>query len=110
MFFTANAITAQDAENVGLLNHIAPEDKLDEMLDEKILKPLRRNSILSVSAIKRQFRLLSRASSSISAESFERVNAWRERVYQGPDYPEGVKSFLEKRDPVYKGKAKDLDV
>lgn len=110
MFFTANAITAQDALNVGLLNHIAPEEKLDQLLEEKILNPLRRNSILSISAIKRQFRLLSRAASVVSAENFERVNAWREKVYRGPDFPEGVRSFLEKRTPVYTGRAKDLDV
>lgn len=110
MFFTANAITAQDALNVGLLNHIAPEDELDALLEEKILNPLRRNSILSISAIKRQFRILSRSMSLISAENFERVNAWRNRVYKGDDFKEGVRSFLEKRTPEYKGKAKDLDV
>jgi len=110
MFFTANAITAQDALNVGLLNHIAPEEELDKLLEEKILNPLRRNSIMSISAIKRQFRLLSRAASTISAENFERVNAWREKVYRGPDFPEGVKSFLEKRAPQYTGRAQDLDL
>lgn len=110
MFFTANPITAEDALNVGLLNHIAPADQLEALLEEKILTPLRRNSAMSVSAIKRQFRLLSRASSCISAENFERINAWREKVYRGPDYPEGVNSFIEKRNPAYKGKAKDLDV
>jgi len=110
MFFTANAITAQEALNVGLLNHIAPADQLDKLLEEKILAPLRRNSIMSISAIKRQFRLLSRAASTISAENFERANAWREKVYRGPDFPEGVRSFLEKRTPQYTGRAKDLDV
>jgi len=110
MFFTANPITAQDALNVGLINHIAPEEKLDELLENTILNPLRRNSILSISAIKRQFRILSRASSSVSAENFERANAWREKVYRGPDFKEGIQSFLEKRAPVYTGKAKDLDV
>ena len=71
--------------------------------------PLRRNSVLSISAIKRQFRILSQASTSITAEGFERINAYREKVYRGPDYPEGIKSFLEKRPPEYKGKASDLD-
>ena len=109
MFFTAQPITAQDANNVGFVNRVAPSDELEEMLNEKILMPLRRNSVLSISAIKRQFRILSQASTSITAEGFERINAYREKVYRGPDYPEGIKSFLEKRPPEYKGKASDLD-
>lgn len=109
MFFTATPITAQDANNVGFVNHVAPSDQLEAMLEERILNPLRRNSILSISAIKRQFRILSRENTAISSESFERINAYREKVYRGPDYPEGIKSFLEKRDPQYRGKAKDLD-
>lgn len=68
-----------------------------------------KHSILSVSAIKRQFRILSRASTVISAENFERINAYRSRVFKGDDYKEGIKSFLEKRPPQYKGKAADLD-
>lgn len=109
MFFTATPITAQDANNVGFVNHVAPAEELDKILEERILNPLRRNSILSVSAIKRQFRILSRENTVISSESFERINAYREKVYRGPDYPEGINSFLEKRTPQYKGKAKDLD-
>ena len=109
MFFTANAITAQDALNVGLINHIAPEAELDQLLEEKFLIPLRRNSVLSISAIKRQFRILSRAASTMSSESFERINAYRTKVYRGEDYKEGITSFFEKRAPQYKGKASDLD-
>lgn len=109
MFFTANAITAQDALNVGLVNHIAPESELTAMVEAKFCAPLRRNSVLSVSAIKRQFRILSRAASTMSSESFERINAYRTKVYRGEDYKEGITAFFEKRTPQYKGKAADLD-
>ena len=109
MFFTANPITAQDALNVGLVNHIAPEGQLDALLEEKFCAPLRRNSILSVSAIKRQFRILSRTASTMSSESFERINAYRTKVYCGEDYKEGINAFFEKRTPNYQGKASDLD-
>ena len=110
MFFLATPITAEDALNVGLINRVADDGaELGKMLEEQFLAPLRRNSILSISAIKRQFRILSRASTVISAESFERINAYRNAVYRGEDYKEGINSFLEKRAPEYKGKARDLD-
>ncbi len=109
MFFLGMPITANDALNVGLINRVTEPDKLETVLEEQFLAPLRRNSTLSISAIKRQFRILSRASTVISAENFERINAYRNRVYSGEDYREGINSFLEKRPPKYKGKASDLD-
>ena len=109
MFFLGMPITADDALNVGLINRVAEPEDLDNVMEEQFLNPLRRNSVLSISAIKRQFRILSRASTVISAENFERINAYRTRVFKGEDYKEGINSFLEKREPQYKGKASDLD-
>lgn len=109
MFFLGTPITADDALNVGLINRVAEPENLEKVLEEQFLTPLRRNSALSVSAIKRQFRILSRASTVISAESFERINAYRAYVFKGDDYKEGIHSFLEKRPPQFKGKAADLD-
>jgi methylmalonyl-CoA decarboxylase len=79
------------------------------VLEEQFLAPLRRNSVMSISAIKRQFRALSKAANVMPSETFERINAYRTKVYQGADYLEGIRSFLEKRAPEYKGKASDLD-
>ena len=109
MFFLAQPITAHDALNVGLINRIAPAEELEGMLEVQFLAPLRRNSVMSISAIKRQFRALSKAANVMPSETFERINAYRTRVYKGTDYLEGIHSFLEKRPPEYKGKASDLD-
>ena len=60
MFFLATPIEAEDALNVGLINRVAPPEELDDMLENHFLKPLRQNSVMSISAIKRQFRILSK--------------------------------------------------
>ena len=109
MFFLGTPITAEDALNVGLINHVAEEGDLERLLEEHFLAPLRRNSVLSISAIKRQFRILARASTVVSAENFERINSYRALVFKGEDYLEGINSFLEKRAPQWKGRASDLD-
>ena len=108
MFFTAQPLTAYEALNVGLVNHVAPIDQLPQLLEDKMLNPLRRNSIIAISAIKNQFRLLTKYSVSLPTEEFEHLHGWRTKVYTGQDYQEGIKSFLEKRSPNFVSKTKDL--
>ncbi|MCF0165025.1 MAG: methylmalonyl-CoA decarboxylase [Bacteroidales bacterium] len=109
MFFTAQPLTAMEALNVGMVNHVSTTENLPALLEEKLLNPLRRNSIIAISAIKNQFRLLNKSSVSLSTEDFELLQQWRNKVYSGPDYKEGIKSFLEKRAPNFVLSSKDLD-
>ena len=101
MFFTADPITAERAERVGILNHRMPSDQLLSFTLE-LAKSIASRSALSVQVIKEQLRILSGARP-LSPDQFEQLQGLRRRVYDSHDYEEGITSFLEKRTPVFKG-------
>lgn len=101
MFFTALPLAAEAAEHYGVLNHVVPADELEAFTYEKA-QAICRNSPLSISAIKEQIRLLSMAHP-LTPNMFELLQGLRRRVYDSRDYQEGIKSFFEKRPPVFTG-------
>lgn len=101
MFFTAAPLTAAEAFNLGILNHVVPVAQLESFtlqLAEKIIN----NSPLAIRALKEEFRLLSKGHP-IDAETFERIGAIRRCVYDSKDYCEGILAFHEKRRPQFHG-------
>ncbi len=102
MLFTAEPISASDALNAGILNHLVPAADLERFtrdLAGKILK----NAPLAVRSLKEQFRLLSKGHP-IDAETAEEIQSIRRRVYDSEDYGEGIRAFHEKRPPRFQGK------
>jgi methylmalonyl-CoA decarboxylase len=101
MFFTALPLEAEMAYRHGVLNDLVPVEQLERFTYEKAAV-ISRNSPLSISAIKEQIRLLSMAHP-LTPNMFELIQGLRRRVYDSRDYREGIRSFLEKRPPVFTG-------
>ena len=101
MFFTALPLKAETAFHHGVLNDLVPVEQLEEFTYQKA-GVICRNSPLSISAIKEQIRLLSMAHP-LTPNMFELIQGLRRRVYDSNDYQEGIRSFFEKRPPVFTG-------
>jgi methylmalonyl-CoA decarboxylase len=101
MFFTAQPISAERAFTIGILNHLVPVEVL-EMFTYKLAGHIVANSPISIAVMKEQLRLLS-SPSSLSPETFEKIQGLRRIVYDSRDYIEGKAAFLEKREPNFSG-------
>lgn len=101
MLLTALPMTAEQAKNLGILNHLIPEYEL-ENFTYSYARKLKDNSPLSVAVIKEQLRILGN-SYALNPDVFERIQGLRRQVYDSSDYIEGKRAFIEKRKPNFTG-------
>ena len=100
MFFTADPISAERAERVGIVNLVVPEAELLARTTA-MAQTIARRSPAAIAAYKEAIRVLSEAVA-INPDTYEYLHGLRRDVYFGPDYREGIQAFLEKRPPQFR--------
>jgi len=102
LLFTAQPISAQEALQARMVNHVVPLDEL-EAFTYSSAATITHNAPLAVQVLKQQFRLLLQ-SQTLAPETFERIQGMRRTVYDSQDYQEGIQAFKEKRKPDFQGR------
>jgi methylmalonyl-CoA decarboxylase len=102
MLFRATPISAQRAYQVGIANYVLPVEQLEAKTFE-LAEDILANSSLVIALLKEEIHVLAQAQP-LTAETFERIQGVRRRIYDSDDYQEGIRSFFEKRKPVFQGK------
>jgi methylmalonyl-CoA decarboxylase len=99
MFFSAELISAQRAERVGIINELVPEAHLEARV-YALARTIATRSPQAIRASKEAMHVLSEAVA-INPSTYERLQGLRRDVYFGRDYHEGIQAFLEKRAAMF---------
>lgn len=96
----APIIDAEEAERIGLVNRVVPVDQLDEAVAEWATQLASGPPI----ALAQTKALLDAAGTSTLAEALEAEAAAQTINFGTEDTTEAILAFLQKRDPIYKGR------
>ena len=101
LIFTGGTISAAEAKQMGLVNKVVPAEKLAEAVEELV----RKLKGLSPIVLKFVRKAVYQGIDSDFRKALDGVtNVYLEQLLQTEDAVEGLKAFLEKRKPQWKGK------
>ena len=101
IMLTGRSISAAEAERIGLINKVVPADKLEEALSEMLDKVIKNKSPLVARRMKSLVNNGTQVALQIGLELEDQVTSYH--LVDSYDAQEGMKSFEEKRAPVFKG-------
>jgi 2-(1,2-epoxy-1,2-dihydrophenyl)acetyl-CoA isomerase len=99
MMFFGDAVSAAEAERIGLVNRVVPHDEVEKVAGEWAAR-LAAGPTRSIALTKA---LLNRSLDSDRAQAFREEALAQELNMQTHDANEGVDAFVERRDPDYQG-------
>jgi len=98
--FFADIIDAHEAERLGLINRLVADDELDAFVDEWAHRLI----ALPPIALAQTKRLLNNAMNVTLEEALDDEGAAQTVNFGTKDTPEAIAAWVEKRDPVFKGR------
>jgi cyclohexa-1,5-dienecarbonyl-CoA hydratase len=101
LILTGELINANQAAQLGLINHVVPSEQLRQRTDE-ILAKLRELSGASLEATRRAIDLGRGRSLAVALAEVE--NLYLHELMKTEDANEGIKAFMEKRKPVWRNR------
>ncbi len=100
IFFTARQFTAQEAQQMGLVNRLLPAAELEKFTLD-YANTIAVNAPLTIAAVKRSLVELNKDPADRDLDACQRMV---EACFASEDYKEGQAAFMEKRKPQFKGR------